>query len=188
MIDLSKLTAELHEAAVEKGFWAVGNAESRHIAKMHCELSEAVQEDRCGRPLLYVDDIEVDARITDPAMFGGRKPEGVAAELADFVMMALDYMAHAGVDFDEEAGDVFAECYTDPELREEVKDRDLCDVVNVLHSTVVEADEDGDISALIGSILAICAWLEIRGCDLWEVIRLKMEYNKSRPALHGRLY
>jgi hypothetical protein len=188
MIALNKLQQELHAAAVEKGFWDVENAESRHIAKMHCELSEAVQEDRCGRPLMYVDDIEMEARITDPEMFAGRKPEGVAAELADFVMMALDYMAHVGVDFSEDAGDVFAECYTDPELCSEVKDSDLCDMVNIFHSAIVEADEDGDISALIGSILMACAWLEIRGCDLWQVIRLKMEYNKSRPALHGRAY
>lgn len=188
MIDLNKLAQELHAAAVEKGFWNVENAESRHIAKMHCELSEAVQEDRCGRPLLYVDDIELETRIIDPAMFGGRKPEGVATELADFVMMALDYMAHAGVDFEEEAGDVFAECCTHPEIREDVKDRDLCDLVNVLHSAIVDVDEDGDLSALIVVILVTCAWLEIRGCDLWEVIRLKMAYNKSRPALHGRLY
>lgn len=188
MIDLSKLAAELHEAAVKKGFWNVHHAESRHIAKMHCELSEAIQEDRCGRPMLYVDDIEVEAQITDPAMFGGRKPEGVAAELADFVMMALDYLVHVGVDFSEDVGDVFAECYIDPELRKEVKDHDLCEIVNVLHSCVVDTDEDGDVSTLIGSILAVCAWLEVRGCDLWEVIRIKMEYNKSRPALHGRAY
>ena len=91
MIDLNKLADELHAAAVEKGFWAVDDAEEKHVAKMHSELSEAVQEDRCGRPLLYVDDIEVVDRITNPAMFDGRKPEGVAAELADFVMMVLDW-------------------------------------------------------------------------------------------------
>ena len=27
-----------------------------------------------------------------------------------------------------------------------------------------------------------------KGYDLWQIIRQKMEYNKSRPKLHGRAY
>ena len=48
MVDLNKLAAEIHEAAVKKGFWSVEDAEAKHIAKMHSELSEAVQADRAG--------------------------------------------------------------------------------------------------------------------------------------------
>lgn len=35
---------------------------------------------------------------------------------------------------------------------------------------------------------AVRVWLKARGIDLWQVICLKMEYNRSRPKLHGRLY
>lgn len=185
MIDLNKLAEELHAAAVEKGFWDVEAAEVKHLAKMHSELSEAVQEDRCGRPLLYVDDIEAVDRITGPAMFDGRKPEGVAAELADFVMMALDWAAHLGLTCDFE------------QLRKDIRgfdngEMELCGMVLSLHNLTcdlgTEAAEGYSTVTAFALVAIIELWLEIRGICLWEVIRLKMEYNRSRPALHGRLY
>lgn len=80
MFDLNKLAAEIHAAAVEKGFWDVEDAESKHIAKMISELGEIVQADRAG--VMY--EVEHD----------GAKPEGVIAEIADFVMMTLDLAMH----------------------------------------------------------------------------------------------
>lgn len=189
MIDLKKLAAELHEAAVAKGFWAVDDAVDKHIAKMHGELSEAVQEDRCGRPMLYVDDIEVSCAITDPAQFDGRKPEGVAAELADFVMMALDYF---------EEGDCMGlaarvvKAYAE-NMVTVTANATLYDLVNNLHKALVDtSDIDvGYVETMKAMAIMIDAprvWLAHRGYDLYEIIRLKMAYNASRPKLHGRLY
>lgn len=191
MIDLSKLAAELHEAAVAKGFWAVEKAEIKHIAKMHSELSEAVQEDRCGLPLLYADDIDMSESVTDIRRFDGRKPEGVAAELADFVMMTLDFCMQVNLDPGKLLeGISFGEYKS--EMYVESQSLILPELVLLLHRAIDDLTYPDDIKTLGGSLLAIiygvALWLEIRGFDLWEVIRLKMEYNKSRPALHGRLY
>lgn len=188
-IDLNKLSRELHEAAVEKGFWDVEDSINKHVAKMHSEISEAVQEDRCGRPLLYVDDIAVVSRITDPALFDGRKPEGVAAELADFVMMALDYLEYGGVTrriaryADIVCGD----------LRETISKSDFAQLAVSLHAALskasaIETDDENTLIALCFMVYAPVVWLNGHGCDIWEIIRLKMEYNRSRPKLHGRLY
>lgn len=184
-MNLNQLAAELHEAAVEKGFWFLAEAEEKHIAKMHSELSEAVQEDRCGRPMLYVDDIEVAEKITDPAQFDGRKPEGIAAELADFVMMVLDWAKER----DEEIAD-HDKVFSGKNLAES-NSTTLPHLVNNLHEGIVLISNDwvsrADIHfAFIAYVVE--GWLAHRGVDLWQVIRLKMEYNKSRPALHGRLY
>lgn len=185
MIDLNKLAEGLHAAAVEKGFWDVDDAEEKHVAKMHSELSEAVQEDRCGRPLLYVDDIEVMDRITDPAQFDGRKPEGVAAELADFVMMVLDW-AKARDEMIAPPSEVFLSSDVS-----DITDALLPHLANNMHEGIVLVHNDWIPSPAVQFAFMthfVNLWLEARGVDLWQVIRLKMEYNKSRPALHGRLY
>lgn len=183
MVDLNKLAAELHAAAVKKGFWDVEEAEIKHIAKMHSELSEALQEDRCGRPMLYVDDIEAMERITDPTVFDGRKPEGVAAELADFVMMVLDWAAASGdILLDTDATfhrDATISALSLPEL--------VCNMHEMLALVdYVTMVPEGFMRTSIPYMIS--EWLEARGIDLWQIIRLKMEYNKSRPKLHGRAY
>ena len=43
-------------------------------------------------------------------------------------------------------------------------------------------------NALVGICHVTRLWLAHRGCDLEALIREKMAYNASRPALHGRLY
>lgn len=177
MIDLNKLAEEIHAAAVEKGFWDVEEALDKHIAKMHSELGEAVQADRAG--VMY--EIERD----------GGKPEGVAAELADFVIMALDY-AENGHALQNVLG------LMDP-VREALEEFDnfrgapLCVVVNMMHDALCSACSEK--SSIEDACIAISAminapevWLKDRGYDIWEIIRQKMEYNKTRPALHGRLY
>ena len=38
MVDLKNLAAEIHEAAVKRGFWDIEDAEEKHLAKMISEL------------------------------------------------------------------------------------------------------------------------------------------------------
>lgn len=187
--DLNSIAREIHAQAAEKGFWDVEDAMVKHIAKMHSELSEALQEDRMGHPMLYVDDIETLERIADPELFDGRKPEGIAAELADFVMMALDLMEQLFFD----AGELW-ETYKD-EIHESM--RTMCSGMQLYSlvcgehgslCTAIKCYRDIDGIGFIHMILTIELWLEQHGVDIWQVIRLKLEYNKNRPALHGRKY
>lgn len=170
MVDLNKLAAEIHEAAVKKGFWDVEDAEEKHLAKMISELGEVVQADRAG--IMY----EVEHE--------GAKPEGVVAELADFVMMAIDMYAANESDFD-----VIQTVCTDFEaLRKLMADTTAYTLVTCLmYFLTVYAKGEND-GALGNAIYTALAWTEVRGFDLWEIIRQKMAYNESRPALHGRLY
>ena len=186
IIDLNELARELHAAAVEKGFWDVEEAEIKHIAKMHSELSEALQEDRCGRPLLYVDDIEELERVTDIYKFDGRKPEGVAAELADFVMMTLDWARQR-----KDTLCPLREVLASTDDVTDIEAMSLPELVNIMHEGVVMVDNayrlDQSVQ-LTFTVRVVELWLEFHGCDLWQIIRLKMEYNQSRPKLHGRAY
>lgn len=187
--DLNSLACEIHAQAMEKGFWDVEDAMVKHIAKMHSELSEALQEDRMGHPMLYVDDIDALDRITDPALFDGRKPEGIAAELADFVMMAMDLMCNIFVDTGT-LSEGFLN-YVRCECRDLCSRMKLYSLVLCLHGHISagwKGDYNVDETDLIIMITTVELWLEQRGVDLWQVVRLKLDYNKNRPALHGRKY
>ena len=168
-VNLAELAKEIHAAAVEKGFWDVADAENKHLAKMVSEIGEIVQADRAG--IMY----EVEHE--------GAKPEGVIAEMADFVMMVLDLYAKYAVDFDA----VAEECIDSDGLKSLVAVTDTYMIAMFFAAKLLECAmcNEGELAI---TIHVADAWAEAHGFDLWAVIRQKMEYNKSRPALHGRAY
>lgn len=174
MIDLNKLAEELHAAAVEKGFWDVEDAENKHLAKMVSEIGEIVQADRAG--IMY----EIERE--------GAKPEGVVAELADFVMMTLELLVQLGADFDA----VAEVCSDYSMLKALAEHTETHMLAMVLAAKLIAYATDADNtmgSDLAYTIHIAAAWAETHGYDLWEIIRQKMDYNKkSRGYLHGRAY
>ena len=89
----------VHENAVQHGWWEDERSFGEIVALCHSELSEALEEDRAGRPLLYVNG--EDGMITDPALFNGCKPEGTAVEMVDCVIRILDWCGRNGVDVEQ---------------------------------------------------------------------------------------
>ena len=172
MVDYKKLAVEIHEAAVQKGFWDVNDAVEKHAAKMISELGEVIQADRAG--IMY--EIERD----------GAKPEGVVAELADFAMMTLDLCEVC--EFYVPEVDVSAWREHDDEVQEHYENLTVYNLVGCLNATFNAFGGDNANLHALDIIWLIHHWLLARGYDLPDIIRQKMEYNKSRPALHGRAY
>lgn len=169
MIDLNKLAAELHEAAVEKGFWDVEDAYIKHVAKMISELGEVVQADRAG--IMYQPEDSISG-----------KPEGVAVELADFVMMLLDLCVQCGV----RLPDAPVSEWVEDRNENYILDTQAWELVCALNCELVAiTDGGGNVCKLIA---AVYEWLMVRDIDLWEIIRQKMKVNANREKLHGRLY
>ena len=84
---LNELTKEIHDNAVSHGWWDEPRNLLEIAALCHSELSEAVEEYRAGRPMVWANE--------------DGKPEGIATEMADCVIRILDWFGHEGLDADE---------------------------------------------------------------------------------------
>lgn len=97
---LNEYKDKIHSNAVGHGWWDEERSFGDIVALCHSELSEALEEYRAGRPMEYADDMWEVERITDPALFDGRKPEGIAVEMADCLIRILDWFGKEGLDAD----------------------------------------------------------------------------------------
>lgn len=110
MSSINELVKDIHQTAVDHGWWDEIRSFPEIVALCHSELSEALEEFRNNRPLLYfvIDTLQQDGQVipeirTDygDSNYDGEKPEGVAVELADCVIRILDYCGYAGIDIME---------------------------------------------------------------------------------------
>lgn len=114
-MEINELVKKAHDNAVKHGFWEPPLPFGTAIALIHSELSEALEEEREGRPLIWYQCKEAEGfemcapeDETDCLMFGkerlcgyrNQKPEGVAVELADAVIRIADLCGHLGIDLD----------------------------------------------------------------------------------------
>lgn len=197
-MDLNKFAKEVHANAVAHGWWETKRDPAEIIALIHSEWSEALEEYRTGRPMLWHECMDEGQSTEDRPVVceqckdcyyydkkcehRGKKPEGIAVELIDGCIRILDLAAHEKVSL---------------KFREiEPLQPTLPKLIADLHYYTSKALDDVGRSGKIISHTHIPEWL---GPPVYEVFRYiyahrleagkimleKHEYNKTRPYRHG---
>lgn len=199
---IKEFAESVHQVAVDHG-WHEGGKETHfleYIAMIHCELSEALQEMRADKPLVWYDiydkgdDCGGGGRcgvVVNEGICPGRsgkckchhKPEGVAVEMADAVLRILDFLVEMKMgywqweSFDEMIADVPPD------------DLDVSFPVLIakLHEATARAAAGGYLNFfLLEPVMAYaCAWIQKQGLDCEALLMEKNEYNKTREYRHG---
>jgi NTP pyrophosphatase (non-canonical NTP hydrolase) len=100
---LNTLRDEIHQNAVEHGWWEKGRSFGDIISLCHSELSEALEEYRNGKVKTWYncDGCSKDECYRFSQDCKKAKPEGIPIELADCIIRILDYCGHEGIDIEE---------------------------------------------------------------------------------------
>lgn len=191
-MNITEWAKEIHENAVAHGWWETKRSTGEVIALIHSELSEALEEARDNRPMMYVLGPNRE-EICTPCYFNGRKPEGVAVELADAVIRVLDAAAHVGMplqDYDVAWDELTAQ---QDKIKKGFDDFGtmvafLHAITSDLYGALVNQERDHSIMATLVIVAYIEEYLAHHGIDLWQVIELKHNYNKGRPYKHGKAF
>lgn len=187
MSQINDLIKEAHEIAVAHGWWDRPNDISDQIANMHCELSEAWEEYRNGHEL---NEIYTKCKSNELKKVGhggcgvcenciANKPEGIPIELADVCIRIFDTLGSLNIKEDDCAYRMTTG-----------KPFTLSGMLNICHKNLCYAldyfgNGSGTGDHLISVISEIQFFCRNNNIDLENAIRIKMDYNKTRPYRHG---
>lgn len=201
---MNKFAAEVHQNAVEHGWWDEERSFGEIIALCHSELSEALEEYRAKRPMVWHKCMTSEGDT--PCMESGcgdwnngvcelaciaPKPEGIAVELADCIIRILDWYGKEGLDTDALILEARTTIMCDVPCR--VYDASIGDCIARWHLLLSLAYScwcraSGTRAAALRMarcVAEIKEWAYKEGVDLESILHMKHEYNKGRPYRHG---
>ena len=177
---LTQLRDKAYNDAKEKGFHDKEYPDEHWLMLIVCEIAEAVEADRQGRR----------ARMADydgmPNSVGFRMyvKDTVEDELADVCIRVLDFLGLKKVGVRENIDKLVefsANAYRGSES--------FCETMLAFTSCLLNYDYRDRCDASTNSLLIVVfAYCRLHNIDILRHIKLKMNYNKSRPKLHGKLY
>ena len=178
-----------HERAVGKGFWNEPRPNSHHFVLADGELSEAVEADRIGRWANLTPEQIDELRGLEGAAYAQAflrlVKDAVEDELADAVIRLADLYGRLL----EEKPILQKKSLQNEYVPSEAYFTELpltqfvFRVKCMLFDTIV-----AEATRIRRVVVFIEAYASSLGIDLMTHIKLKMKYNETRPALHGKKY
>lgn len=192
-MNLNEFAREVHANACAHGWWDEERDVPEVIALIHSEWSEAMEEYRAGRPMVWYA-VNADCRMCGdrPVIYSeicetnncdaGHKPEGIAVELIDGCIRILDFAAHEKVSL--EFGAIEPLQPTLPKL-----------IAALHYYTSVALNDVGKDGKIIkhhfihewlgAAVYEAFRYIRAQGIDPEKLMLEKHEYNKTRPYRHG---
>lgn len=200
-LDLNQFMQDVRQNAISHGWWDDERSPGTIRSLIHAELSEALEEYRAGRPLMWKECFLCQSPCTlelcSDFWHGqckqdtlSKKPEGIAVELMDFVIRIFDYLAKidmmipASMNTAQKLADWAIDDFQDDQGHD-VLALELPDLVDVLHDEVSLSSVMHNETYLTTAAGLAISWLEKRGVDPVETLLEKHEFNKTRPYKHG---
>lgn len=202
---LNAWSKRIHENAVAHGWWENERTFAEVVALFHSELSEALEEFRANRPMMYfpcksTGGLCVDDRKNENVTCGSRhencrseKPEGIAVELVDCVIRILDFLGHEETDIDQTItydGIWDAEKEANAALPETVAN--LHFLIAMAYEIIMNKTGESEKYLICERNRFLCAaikyikrWLEAHGENMEKIMLIKHEYNRTREYRHG---
>lgn len=188
---LNRYAKDCHQRAVAKGFWDETHSVGHYLMLVVSELSEAVEADRIGKWAKLTPEAVKNLRVVSDATFTQAflwfVKDRVEDEIADAVIRLLDLLGWM---------------LKDRALSEKEVETDLgvsafyiageMTLADALWPIVQEAcchcGKYAHRYAILYAIKSLELLCDHLGIDLMTHIELKLKYNATRPALHGKKY
>ena len=188
---LNLYAKDCHERAVAKGFWDEQHSVGHYLMLVVSELSEAVEADRIGKwAKLDPDTIDTLQRIAGAPYtqeFLREVKDRVEDEIADAVIRLLDLLGwmlkdRALSEKEVETDLGVSAFYIDGEMT-------LADALwPILQEVCCHCNMYAHRTAILYAIKSLELLCNRLGIDLMAHIDLKLKYNATRPAKHGKKY
>lgn len=186
--ELNELKNTIYATAAAHGFHDEKLTVEHCLGLVLSEIGEAINADRNpDAPIVTEATIEQEKRLADQDLgraafvefFKSNIKCSVIEELADVAIRILDLAGMLGIAFDED----LEVDYLEPPAT--FPDR-LFGFSMTLENLYFENRDQDDFISCLASITSIA--YHFTHLDLWQVVCLKMIYNKTRPTLHGKKY
>lgn len=198
-MNFNQFALEVHRNAVAHGWWEGPRTFGEIIALCHSELSEALEEFRAKRPMVYCNGLGTNKACMDDECggieclncFTDRKPEGIAVELADCIIRILDWLGKE--DLNVLALLAEAPLYTMCDVPGPIYAASLGDHIARWHLLLSLAyscwcRSSGSYAAALRMALCIheiLEWAKENNVDMEKILEVKHAYNRNRPYRHG---
>lgn len=188
---LNRYAKDCHQRAVAKGFWDEMRPVGHHLMLAYGELHEAIEADRLGKWIKLTPEQIEELRGLEGAAFAQAflrmVKDTVGDEIADAVIRLLDLLGwmlkDRALSEKEVATDLGVSAfYISGEMT-------LADALwPILQEACCHCGKYAHRYAILYTIKSLELLCDRLGIDLMAHIDLKLKYNETRPALHGKKY